>query len=50
MCEQIAHAKGKMVGRMFETSGSHPVRVAAALFGAAVMVRVPTSTPSALQD
>jgi len=51
MCEHTAHTKGKRVGMMFVTSGTHPVTVADdTLFGVAVIERVPTSTPSSLQD
>ena len=50
LIEQIAHTKGKLVGKMFVTSGTHPVAVGDILFGVAVIVRLPTSIPSNLQD
>lgn len=50
MCEQVAHTKGKLVGKMSVTSGAHPVAVADRPFAVAVIESVPTSTPSRLQD
>ena len=50
MREQIAHLKeGKRVGKMLVTSGPQPVAVAGPVLGVAVIVRLPTSTPSSLQ-